>query len=246
MIADRSLPRPEDFGLNADFLENEPVLIIEQRRGLLCAVAMTVLVGTAVAFTAWKTASVSAALFLAPILVAAWLVLLLPLVVGCVSLAGKIEESWRSSRDPEFRSWMRYRRALSECESKGNGRPSFERHMWWLNADPGQLQDRVVEIFGSLGVVEILDRTATGADLVFDDGGRRTVVRCESGSKPAETGVARELAMARIDLRADDAILIVPAGASPALQRYVETHPMHILDAQALAASEHGSILRAG
>jgi len=200
---------------------------------------MTLLVVAAVALTAWKTGSLSAALFLAPLLVAAWLVLLLPLVVGCVSLAGKLEEAWRSAHNSEFRGWLRYRRALSECGDRDE-RVLLERQFWWLHADADQLRDRVLKIFAGSDTPEILDRKATGGDLLLVDGTTRTVVRCESGASPADIGVARELAMARLDLEADDAVLVTPAGATPALLRYLDKHPVRVLDAQALAALEHG------
>lgn len=246
MIADRSMPRPEDFGLTADILDNEPVLIVERRRSTLCAIALTALLITAVAVTAWKTGSVPGALFLAPILVVAWLVILLPLVIGCVSLAGKLEEAWRSSCNPEFRGWLRYRRALSECQAERDVQQSFERQIRWLHADRSQLCSAVLEIFDSSSSIESLDRRATGADLLICDRDRRTVVRCEPGSTPAEAGVARELAMARFDLKADDAILVVPAGVEPSLLRYLETHPMHVLEAHALETLERDSMPRGG
>lgn len=241
MIARQSLPRPEDFGLTADIRENEPVLIVERQRGALCAVALTALLIAAVAVTAWKTGSVPAALFLAPILIVAWLILLLPLIMGCVSLAGKLEETWRSSRDPEFRGWLRYRRALSECEVERDEQRSFERKMRWLDADRGQLCTAVLEVFSDSKSVESLDRQATGADLLVDDQKRLTVIRCESGSAPADAGVGRELAMARLDLHADDAVLVAPAGATHSLLRYLDRHPVRVLDAQILEALESGS-----
>ncbi len=240
MTGGRSLPRPEDFGLTGDVGQHQPALIIERRRGALCAGVMTLLVVAAVAFTAWKTGSVSAALFLAPVLLAAWLVLLLPLVVGCVSLAAKLEERWRSARSSEFRGWLRYQQALAACEAANDGQPSLENRLWWLNAGPGQLRDRIVRILGGSGAVELLDRVATGADLVLVDGSMHTVVRCEPGSNPAEIGVARELAMARLDLHADDAILVAPGGGTPALLQYLEMHPVRVLDAEALATLECG------
>jgi hypothetical protein len=240
MTAGGSSPRPEDFGLTADILENEPVLIVEQRRGALCAAVVTVLLAAAVALTAWKTGSVAAALFFSPVIVAAWLILILPLVVGCVCLAGKLEEVWRSSSNPEFRNWLRYRRALTESETDRDAPRSFERQMWWRAADRGQLRDGVSRVLGASGSIETLARQATGADLLIDDGGRRTAVRCETGPMPAEVGVGRELAMTRLDLDADDAILVAPAGATPALLRYLEKHPMHVLDAQALETLERG------
>ena len=39
----------------------------------------------------------------------------------------------------------------------------------------------------------------------------------------------------------DDAILVAPAGAARALLHYLETHPMRVLDAQALESLESGS-----
>jgi len=195
----------------------------------------------AAALTGWKTGSVSAALVLAPILVAAWLVLLLPLVVGCVGLAGKLEEFWRSAHDPEFRGWLNYRRALSEYEAELDRRPSVERQLRWLNADSDQLRDGVVKLFGASGSCEVLDRQGTGADLLVDDGNRRTVIRCEAGSAPAAASAARELVMAQLDLKADDAVLVAPAGASPSLLRFVASHPMRMLDAEALEIMEYDS-----
>lgn len=241
MTADGSTPRPEEFGLTAEFLENEPELIVEQRRGALCAFAVAVLLAVVVAFTAWKTGSLAATLFLAPVLVAASLVLLLPLAMGCVSLAGRLEKSWRSSCNSKFRDWLRYRQALTESEAERDAQRSIERQMWWLHADRGQLQTSVIEILGQSRSVEILDRRATGADLLIDDSGRRTVVRCEAGSTPVESGVARELTMARHDLDADGAILVAPAGATPPLHRFLETHPIRVLDAYALVSLEQGS-----
>jgi hypothetical protein len=246
MTAGGSSPRPEDFGLTSDILENEPVLIVEQRRGALCAAVVTLLLAAAVAITAWKTGSIAAALFFSPVIVAAWLVLLLPLVVGCVCLAGKLEEVWRSSCNPQFRDWLRYRRALSESEAERGVEGSFERQMWWRRADRNQLREGVSRVLGAFGSVETLDRQATGADLLIDDGGRRTAVRCETGPMPAEVGVARELAMTRLDLDADGAILVAPAGTTPALLRYLETHPMRVLDAQALETLESGSMEPSG
>ncbi|MCG6947870.1 MAG: hypothetical protein LJE93_03015 [Acidobacteria bacterium] len=243
MTADGSTPRPEEFGLTAEFLENEPELIVEQRRGALCAVAVTVLLAVVVAFTAWKTGSLAATLFLAPVLVAAWLVLLLPLVIGCVSLAGRFEKLWRSSCDSTFRDWLRYRQALAESEAGRDVQRSFERQMRWLHADRDQLRTGVLELLGNPRSIEILDRHATGADLLIDDGRRRTVVRCETGSTPAEVGLGRELAMARFDLNADDAILVAPAGAGPLLHRYIEKHPIRVLDAKTLETLERGSHL---
>jgi hypothetical protein len=245
MNAVGSTPRPEDFGLTTEFLENEPELIVERRRGVLCAVALTSLLVAAVAFTVWRTGSVSAALFLAPILVAAWLVLLLPLVLGCVSLAGKLEKMWRSSCNPEFRDWLRYRRAVSEYNPDRDEHRAVERQMWWFHADGGELRECVARVLGASGSVEILDSKATGADLLIDDGGRRTVVRCEAGLTPVESGVARELAMARFDLNADDAVLVAPAGAGPLLHRYIEQHPIRVLDAKALETLESDSRLAA-
>jgi hypothetical protein len=238
MTGGQSVPRPEDFGLTADAHEQQPVLLVEQRKGVLCAGLMTLLVVAAVALTAWKTGSLSAALFLAPLLVAAWLVLLLPLVVGCVSLAGKLEEAWRSAHNAEFRGWLRYRRALSQCGA-GDERQLLERQVWWLHADADQLRDRVSQFLVTSETPEILDCKATGGDLLLVDGTTRTVVRCASGASPAEIGVARELAIARLDLNADSAVLVAPAGATPALLRYIEKHPIRVLDAQALAALEH-------
>ncbi|MEJ2188636.1 MAG: hypothetical protein P8Y93_04315 [Acidobacteriota bacterium] len=240
MTGGQSVPRPEDFGLTAGAHEHQPVLFIERRKGALCAGVMTLLVVTAVAFTAWKSGSLSAALFLAPLLVAAWLVLLLPLVVGCVSAAGKLEEAWRSAHNAEFRGWLRYRRALS-AYGVGEEQPLLERQVWWLHADADQLRDRVSKILVASETPEVLDRKYSGGDLLLVDGTTRTVVRCESVASPAEISVARELAMARLELKADDAVLVAPAGATPALLRYLEKHPVRVLDARALAALEHDS-----
>ena len=238
MIAGGSLPRPEDFGLSSDFLEHEPSLIIEPRRGTLCAVAVTLLVVAAVAVMSWRTGSASAALFLAPLFVVASLVLLLPLIVGVVCLAGKLEEHWRSVCNPDFRAWTRYRRALSECENENEEPWSLERQTWWLHAGSDQLRAQVAMLFGNHGAVEELDRLATGADLLVRDGDRTVVIRCEAGHAPAEVNVARELAMTRLELEADEAIIVAPAGGTPALHRYLERHPIRILDSGMLEALE--------
>ena len=240
MSAGGSVPRPEDFGLTTDFLDDEPVLFVDRRRGVLCAAALTILVAGAVAFTAWKTGSLSAALFLAPILFAAWLILLFPLVVGCVSLAGKLEELLRSVSNPEFRAWRRYRREVTACEAgKGVGQ-SLERQIWFLGSSAQQLRTRTAEILGAVNTVESLDRQAAGADLLIVDGRHRVVIRCEPGRSPVEANVVRELAMTRLELKADEAILVAPAGGTPALQRYLEKHPIRVLDACDLEALEQG------
>jgi hypothetical protein len=161
----------------------------------------------------------------------AWLILLLPLVVGCVSLAGKIEEFWRSVSSPEFRAWRSYRRALAECEANRRVQPSMERQTWWLRAGADELRIRIAEILGAASSVERLDRQVTGADLLIAGTHHRVVIRCESGRTPVEANVARELAMARLDLGADEALLVAPAGGTPALHRYLGKHPVRVLDA---------------
>jgi len=238
MSAHASMPRPEDFGLSGDALKHEPSLIIEPRRGVLCTVAVTLLVITAVAFLGWRTGSPSAALFLAPLFVVASLVLLLPVIVCAVSLAGKVEESWRSACDPEYRAWAQFRRAVTDFESEHEELPFLERQAWWLHAGSDQLRARVAEILGIGGAVEELDRQATGADLSIRHGNTVMVIRCEADRSPADVSVARELAMTRLDLDADEAVLVAPAGGTPALLRYLTRHPIRVLDSAALAALE--------
>jgi len=244
MTTGGSLPRPEDFGIDGGAFERAPSLIIAPRLGLLCTGILISLGVVAVAVMSWTTGSASAAIIFAPIFVVASLVLVLPLIVGCLGLAGKLEERWRSARDPHFRAWLCYRRALAEWEAKSAEPSRLARQAWWLHISPEQLRALAPAAVAGEGSVEELDRQTDGADFLVRARDRVVVVRCETGLAPAAASVARELAMVRLDLGADEAVLVAPAGGTPALRRYLEKHPIRLLDAGALEALEPASNLR--
>ena len=231
-----SMPQPEDFGLSADAVQNIPQPVIAPRRGVLCVALITSITVAAVAAIIWLTGSSAAGLFLGPLLVAVSLILLLPVVMGCVCLADHLEACWRASRDPRFRACMQYRRALDDFAGGQDRGSAAESHVRWRFLGRDRLRDLAAELLARGGEAEPLDRQATGADILVRRNGRTIAVRCEAGPKAAHVGAGRELAMARIDLGSDEAVMVAPGGADDLLQRYVQSHPIRVLDVAALVA----------
>jgi hypothetical protein len=105
----------------------------------------------------------------------------------------------------------------------------------WRFLGRDRLRGRVANLFADGESAEALDRDETGADLIIRQGDHVTVIRCEEGPRPAPAGAGRELVMAKLDLEADEAILVAPGGFDPALRQTARKHAIRLVDDTGLA-----------
>ena len=236
-----SPPSPEQFGLSSSDVSDLPPLFVAPRRGLLCVLILVSLVVVATVIATSTTGSATAGLFFGTVLVVASLVLLLPLTMMMLCLAGQLEERWRSAHDPRFRACLRYRKALAGFQATPAESRETESQTPWLYAGMSRLRDLARTRLGRGADVVDLERGETGADILIDRPNRTTVVRCETGPEPTDVNIARELCMAQIDLGADDAILISPAGCTESLESYLKTHAILVLDSEGIVKLEASS-----
>jgi hypothetical protein len=236
-------PLPADFGIGDETASGLPRPFVASHRWqlLLCGYLL-VLAAAAAAILSWA-GSLAAAVLFGGLAVAAASVLLLPAFVGALCAAEVLEDSWLCRRSRAYRAWSAYRRALEEFEARRGARDrrrAAELAASWAGMDLEGLRHRVPAALAA-DRVRLTDRTATGVDLLLERDGSTCAVRLEPGTIPVGPAVGRELVAARLDLQAERAVLVAPAGATPELIRYAARHGIEVLDASALAACGEGS-----
>jgi hypothetical protein len=234
-----SPPCPEQFGVSDAELAGVRPPFVAAHRGPLCLAVIGALLLTSVVATTSYSGSLAAGLLLAPLLVVASLVIVLPATMVLVCGVGHLEERWRARRDPRFDACRRYRDALARFEAavrQDRGR-ARTRQQEWLTADSSRLLEAAAALVGA-GATSRLDRRESGADLMVRHNASTTVIRAEPGPHPVDVAVARELAMARLDLDAGDAVLVAPAGGTAALRRYIADRPIRLLALSDLGSTD--------
>ena len=216
MSADPSnAPRPQDFGISPDVLENMRLPFCQRHRHGVCATLVVLALGSATGLLWYQTASFGGALIVATALVAASLVVLLPAAVAASYLAERIEIRWRSAHDPTFAACASFRgaerRHLDHCE-RWRARSAVEEQRWLVMRLP-ELVTAVTRHMASDGwSLQTLDRWSTGADLQARAGETVAIVRIEPGPTAPPPAAARELLAACVESDADRGILVAPAG----------------------------------
>ena len=171
---------------------------------------------------------------------AASLVLALPAAVALVCAAEWAETRWRARRDPVWAAWLgRQRAAEHDVRRRVEAELAHpqRRPIWWRGLRHDELCRRVAALHESGGWTARAapSRAATGVDLVVCRQGRIRVVRCEAGPDPARLAVGRELVAARLDLEADEAVLVAPCGLEGGLLAYLRERDLQAWDADEVA-----------
>lgn len=232
-------PRPEDFGLTEEMVESAPRSLFGSRRGLWIAALWGAAAAMMLAILWRFSGSLAASVALTIVAVAAASVLLVPGITVLVCALEFCERCLLCRRHQHYPALDRYRKAIEDYEV------SCRRHAaararagvgFWINLAPSALVDEVARLFEARGVhVERLptDRAA-GFDLVLQENGQRTAVRCEAGRGVTGRSLGHEMAGARSDLGVERMILVSPSGAPDELAVYLAEHDGSLLDAAEL------------
>lgn len=230
-------PRAADFGLTGSTLERTPEAFFVRHREVIVVVAIGTALIAATGAVINITGSISASAFFVPLLGGASLILLLPVVLGCVCGAGAVETWWRSRSDKDFAACARYRKALAAFQVQQKSTiPPGKRYSAsdWLLCSQQELVSMVGDELGQTTVISAI-RELSGYDLLINDGVCTRVVRCEAGRQPVPVGIGRELQAVLSESGSCEALLVAPAGPTPALHRYMEGRSIRVIDASELA-----------
>lgn len=230
-------PRPENFGVTAEQVEQAPELFVTRHR--LAIFVVIYLAVFAVVFTVVlaTSESVTAALVFGLILVAAGSIVLIPLAVCCLCASETVETRWVCRRFPAMKACLAYREAVAEFARKTRRPPDRPRDRdWWagLPAATFRAQVQVALERSGLELTPVADRQADGYDFAFSDDDGMVLVRCEGGASPLDIGVGRELTACLLETGAARAVLVTPAGVSRRLSEYLVDHPIDVVEPEAI------------
>ena len=229
-------PRPENFGVTADQVEQAPELFVTRHR-LAIFVAIYIAVFAVVFAVVFATSeSVPAALIFGLILVAAGSIVLIPLVVCCLCASEKAETRWVCRRFPAMKACLAYREALAEFTRKTRRSPDRPRDRdWWIGLSASTFRGQVQAALEQRGreLTPVADRQADGYDYAFVDDDT-VLVRCEEGTTPLDIGVGRELTACLLETGAARAVLVTAAGVSRRLTEYLVDHPIDVVEPEAI------------
>lgn len=231
-------PRPENFGVTAEQVEQAPELFVTRHR-LAIFVAIYIAVFAVVFTVVFATSeSVPAALIFGLILVAAGSVVLIPLVVCCLCASEKAETRWVCRRFPAMKACLAYREALAEFTRKTRRSPDRPRDRdWWIGLSASTFRGQVQAALEQRGLelTPVVDRQVDGYDYAFaDDDDDTVLVRCEEGTTPLDIGVGRELTACLLETGAARAVLVTAAGVSRRLTEYLVDHPIDVVEPEAI------------
>lgn len=234
MAEGSGVPRVEDFGITEDDLARAPCLLLAEHRPAVLAAAYLGAAAVVFAVILASGGSVAAATLFTLITLAAASVLLLPFLVLAQCLSERAEERWLCRRFPKLRACLAYRRAVAEQAQRPDGGvadPPAVPHGWWRGAPPAAFTAAVARSLETLpgARVATLDRERTGADFELAASSGLLLVRCEPGARPLAAGVARELVAAIAERRADRALIVTAAGATPALEELSTGRPIAVV-----------------
>jgi hypothetical protein len=230
-------PRPENFGVTAEQVEQAPELFVTRHR-LAIFVAIYIAV-YAVAFTVIFAASesVPAAVIFGLILVAAASIVLIPLVVCCLCASEKAETRWVCRRFPAMKACLAYREALAEFTRKTRRSPDRPRDRdWWIGLSASTFRGQVQTALERRGLelTPVSDRQVDGYDYSFVEDDGTVLVRCEGGTAPPDIGIGRELTACLLESGAARAVLVTPAGVTRRLTEYLVDHPIDVVEPEAI------------
>ena len=232
-------PRPEDFGLTDEMVKSAPRTLVGAHRGVWVAGLWALAaVATLIALLA-MSGSIAASVAFTVVAIAAASVLLLPALTALVCWLEVCERCVLCRRHSHYAALMRYREAVEGYNAADRRRAAARARsgrQFWTSLPQAALVAEVERLFERAGTtVERLpeDRSA-GFDLMLVERGRRTAVRCEAEPIAAGKALGHELAGARLELAADQMILVSPAGASDELEDFLASHEGTVLDAAAL------------
>jgi hypothetical protein len=230
-------PRPENFGVTAEQVEQAPELFVTRYR--LAIFAVIYLAVFAVVFTVVlaTSESVAAALIFGLILVAAGSIVIIPLVVCCLCASEKAETRWVCRRFPAMKACLAYREALAEFTRRTRRSPDRPRDRgWWIGLSASTFRGQVQAALERRGLepAPVADRQADGYDYAFDDDDDTVLVRCEGGTTPVDIGVGRELTACLLETGAARAVLVTPAGVSRRLAEYLADRPIDVVEPEAI------------
>ena len=229
-------PRPENFGVTADQVEQAPELFVTRHR-LAIFVAIYIAVFAVVFAVVFATSeSVPAAIIFGLILVAAASIVLIPLVVCCLCASEKAETRWVCRRFPAMKACLAYREALAEFTRKTRRSPDRPRDRdWWIGLSASTFRGQVQAALEQRGLdlTPVADRQADGYDYAFVDDDT-VLVRCEEGTTPLDIGVGRELTACLLETGAARAVLVTAAGVSRRLTEYLVDHPIDVVEPEAI------------
>lgn len=229
MRAESRDPPPGAYGLTSSDVHSAPrAFVTDHRAGLVVGgyvgVAAAVFVGIAIV-----TGSHAAAAYLTAIVVAAGSIVLVPLLVCVVCLGERAETAWLCRRFPKMRAVADYRRALEAAHRPDRDLPPAG--LDWRSVDQIGLCEVVQRRLEDAGctVVAVSDPAATGYDLeVRGEDGSLVLMRCVAGHRPADAATGRELLGAWTATGARRAVLVVPAGPTPALEELAARSPVTV------------------
>jgi len=235
-------PRPEDFGISPEIVERTPPALVASHPGALVVAAVATVAVAAFVIGWMRSGSAAGAAFFTIVLVAASLILLVPAAWLVVCAACKAEDHLRARRDPLWRACQAYRSAVEASRARrerGASPAAGALQRRWRRLDRRALCHAVADrLVGEGWRVETIARPdLAGVDLVAEKSGRRLAVRCEPGEAPIGLAEARQLAAARLELAADEALLVCPGGVLPAVRELTTLHPLRLADASALGST---------
>jgi len=231
-------PRPEDFGLTADDVEEAPELVVTRFRPQLFIALYAAVVAVVFGLIFWASGSLGAAVAFSVIGTAAISVVLIPVLVCVLCASEKAETKLLCRRFPQLTACLAYRDAMTEFRQQLTRRSSEEAHdrTWWCRLTGPTFRDRVRRAFEARGIelTPVEDRRTRGFDFTFGETGGDVLVRCETGADPVDIGIGRELTACLVETGAARAILVTPSGVSTRLGDYLSGRPIDVVDPEKL------------
>lgn len=146
-----------------------------------------------------------------------------------------MESKIQRARHPKLILHQRYKQALIRWKHQ---RQQYD--LWlirqskahWRSLNGIDFEKEVGRLYQRLGFQVSMTPTTGdgGVDLLLRKDGRLTVVQCKAHQKKVPIGVARELAAAMRDFKADAAIIACLEGVTKPVRDYIQDKPIHIVD----------------
>lgn len=233
-------PRPENFGVTAEQVEQAPELFVTRHRLAIFVAIYLAVFAVVVTILFEASESFSAALFFGLILVAAYSIVLIPLMVCGLCASERLEIRWLCRRFPAIEGCLAYREAVAEFARATRRPPDRPRDRnWWAGLPAATFGAQVQVALERSGLVltPVADRQTDGYDYSFFDDDGRVLVRCEGGATPLDIGVGRELTACLLETGAARAVLVTPAGVSQRLIEYLVDHPIDVVEPEAILSN---------
>ncbi len=186
-----------------------------------------------------------------------WLFFPLPALIFILAI-GQIEKMLRSALDHNFRSYCEYSIAYNTYTEKQSRYESALaehghsiakiREDYWRTFSGIQFEIELGKLFSLMGyaVTHTPSTSDGGIDLILHRGGKTTVVQCKAHNKPVSIGVARELYAAKMDFKADDAIIACFEGVTKPVLEYIKDKSIVVLNLHKIVELQrkHGGTLQ--